>query len=383
MEDMKGYLQQVVSVQRHLYELYSLWQELYASVEAGRYKAEKITLQDISQHSIENEITKLSLPIDIGNPNQSNAIENTIRTLSLEINTAAKDGVNLPAANTFTKPEPPTEMQTNERPSTATFVESIPMFVGAGLGLLLSICITRGASLAIFLPLLSLGGMAIGSTITKSKVKERQTLWDAQNEKRKQEHSKWFNEKWEFEQREAKHIQEKYQHTVAERENIIAQRYIALEAEMHKLEDHMLQLQQTYNNLMEKNIIHPKYRNIVACTTMLEYFETSRVSALEGPNGAYNLYENEIRTDRIIAQLEDIKQSLARIEQNQYTLAQILRETNKKVDDLNKEIARLCDLSQQQLNTQQETLRWTVLIATTTAAVAANTEAIKYLTLVN
>lgn len=69
-----------------------------------------------------------------------------------------------------------------------------------------------------------------------------------------------------------------------------------------------------------KNLIYPKYQNLPALTSIYEYFITGRCEGLTGPYGAYNLYEDEIRKDTVISQLNRVVENLEQIRQNQYML---------------------------------------------------------------
>lgn len=94
-------------------------------------------------------------------------------------------------------------------------------------------------------------------------------------------------------------------------------------------------LEDTKNNLDElynMGIIFPKYCNYVAVCSMYEYFSSGRVDTLEGANGAYNLYENEIRQNLIISSLEKISTNLEVIKSNQYILYTELKENNERLD---------------------------------------------------
>lgn len=75
-----------------------------------------------------------------------------------------------------------------------------------------------------------------------------------------------------------------------------------------------------------KGVIFEKYRNLVAMTTIYEYFASGRCSELEGPNGAYNLYEQETRQDVVITNLQEINKNLGRIQNNQYVLFKTMNE---------------------------------------------------------
>ena len=54
-----------------------------------------------------------------------------------------------------------------------------------------------------------------------------------------------------------------------------------------------------------KNIIYPKYRGLVPIAAFYEYFNSGRCDTLTGHEGAYNIYETEIRMNIIIAKLDD------------------------------------------------------------------------------
>lgn len=89
-------------------------------------------------------------------------------------------------------------------------------------------------------------------------------------------------------------------------------------------------LQQYYS----QDIIFPKYRNLVAVSMLYEYLSSGRCSQLEGHEGAYNLYEQEIRMNLILSKLDDVLAHLDRIESSQYELARAIREGNKKADQV-------------------------------------------------
>lgn len=82
------------------------------------------------------------------------------------------------------------------------------------------------------------------------------------------------------------------------------------------------------------DIIFPKYRNMVAVTTMYEYFVSGRCSELKGHEGAYNIYESELRQNIIISSLNNIMQRLEQIKQNQYLLYEAIRQTQSMISDM-------------------------------------------------
>lgn len=59
-----------------------------------------------------------------------------------------------------------------------------------------------------------------------------------------------------------------------------------------------------------------------------EYLASGRCYSLEGHEGAYNIYENELRQNTIINQLDGITSKLDSIKSNQYLLYNSITEAN-------------------------------------------------------
>lgn len=105
------------------------------------------------------------------------------------------------------------------------------------------------------------------------------------------------------------------------------------------LEKPLKETKENLERVYSKNSIYPKYRNLPALTSIYEYYVTGRCEELSGPYGAYNLYEDEVRKDKVISQLNTIIANLEQIKQNQYKLyeqiCQIQSNTNRMVWELN------------------------------------------------
>lgn len=97
-------------------------------------------------------------------------------------------------------------------------------------------------------------------------------------------------------------------------------------------------LTEALEDLYNEDIIFPKYRNLVAITAINEYLMSGRCDRLEGPDGAYNLYEMELRQNIVIGQLSCIVDNLEQIKNNQYSLYQELQKSNQIIDEINEEI---------------------------------------------
>ena len=144
------------------------------------------------------------------------------------------------------------------------------------------------------------------------------------------------------------------------------------------------------SRLYSYDILYEKYQNLIAVTSILEYIDSKRCLTLEGPDGAYNLFESELRTNNIVAQLSEISESLDAIKNNQYLLYRQLQELNENVKNVSlgidkcfKELESIkCNISDLNgflftisQNTSQITAN-TDCIARNTEQIVTNTEAI-------
>ena len=82
------------------------------------------------------------------------------------------------------------------------------------------------------------------------------------------------------------------------------------------------------SKLYNMNIIFPKYRNFIAISQICEYFSSGRCVQLEGHEGAYNIFENELRQNVIISKLDNVLNQMEQIKQNQYLIYSAIQEGN-------------------------------------------------------
>lgn len=147
-----------------------------------------------------------------------------------------------------------------------------------------------------------------------------------------------------------------------------------VEKEIARMEKPLEEAKVLLEQLYSKNIVFEKYRNIVAMCTMFEYFQSGRCSELTGPDGAYNLYEAELRQNIIINQLEKVTSDLERIQANQHLLYNGLKELNMSLDSIRTEINYIANT----VDKIEESSRVTAICAEITAK---NTAALAYITL--
>lgn len=108
-----------------------------------------------------------------------------------------------------------------------------------------------------------------------------------------------------------------------------------LDKEILEAEGMLSKLFTARNDMYGYDIIFGKYRDVVALSSFYEYLMSGRCVTLEGADGAYNIYESEIRMNRVIAQLDTVISSLEEIKQNQYMMYQELRSINATLTALN------------------------------------------------
>lgn len=108
--------------------------------------------------------------------------------------------------------------------------------------------------------------------------------------------------------------------------------------EIAEVKETLRKLYDTKHQLESLEIVYPKYLDFIALTTISEYLATGRCTVLTGADGAYNLYESEIRADRIIAQLDQVIDSLEQIKENQYKTYSLLKEVGDNISDISKKM---------------------------------------------
>ena len=153
----------------------------------------------------------------------------------------------------------------------------------------------------------------------------------------------------------------------------------------------------TLEEFYAKSGIYPKYCNLAAVCTIYEYLDSGRCTQLEGPDGAYNLFEAELRQDLIIMKLDEVIENLWKLQKGQYLLYTKLTAVEKEVRQMNSSMRALAESSKaiskdvknmgESMGRVAKATEYTALASAVTAQcailTAKNTEAIKYLTLID
>lgn len=125
------------------------------------------------------------------------------------------------------------------------------------------------------------------------------------------------------------------------------------------------------NKFYSTNVIYPKYRSLPAIASLFEYMLSERCYGLTGHEGAYNLYENELRLGHIISTLDSISSDIKEIKQNQRMLYDVVSESQKMTKSMFEQQVMngqvLCDIrksnqimqyNQRQIANRMEHMHW-------------------------
>lgn len=226
------------------------------------------------------------------------------------------------------------------------------------------------------LPFILFGGVFIIASIRNISTSQQKVK---DNERENQEAIKAYEDqckaiKDDFErqkkeyQRNLENSKKEYEHSMMVHKNA--------EKVVSQLEESLKETQQTLDRLYSVGWIFPKYQNYVAVCSFYEYFLTGRCAILTGPDGAYNLYESELRQNMIVNRLDTIIDSLDDIKENQYTLYTEMKRANKTIEGIGEDVKEI-------LSETKSISDATHIAAANSEITAKNTEAIKYISLIN
>lgn len=145
---------------------------------------------------------------------------------------------------------------------------------------------------------------------------------------------------------------------------ILRQQQYALKQEVSKNEGLL-------KRLYSLDIIFPKYRNMVAVITMLEYLESGRCSRLTGSHGAYDTYSYEEKQNIIIGKLDTVVRMLHEIRKTQYMLYEAIQEANVTANEIYTQSERI-------IAANDQIAQNSALIAYNTSVIRRNSEISAY-----
>lgn len=165
-------------------------------------------------------------------------------------------------------------------------------------------------------------------------------------------------------------------------ENIKKQR---LSSEMNLIKQRINESTQNLNKMYSYNILESDYRNIYAVSSIYGYLKKGRTHSLAfnqatGDQGAYNIYENEKRLDKIITNTDVILEKLDTVIQNQYILAEGLRNAQTEINSLSSGVS---DFISQTSNSLKNIENSQAMIAYNSERAANEASALKWMALLS
>lgn len=115
--------------------------------------------------------------------------------------------------------------------------------------------------------------------------------------------------------------------------------------DMSLLKKRLSESKENLRCMYDYDILEHDYRNIYAVSSMYGYLKKGRTHSLgfneaTGDQGAYNIYENERRLDRIITNTEEILERMDQVIQNQYVLAEGLKNAEAEIASLGQGVSK-------------------------------------------
>lgn len=98
---------------------------------------------------------------------------------------------------------------------------------------------------------------------------------------------------------------------------------------LENIHKNLKEVNNTLNKCYDLDVIYPKYRNLVAITTFIEYLESGRCKSLYGYTGCYNVYEQELRQNIIIGKLDQVLIQLEQIKKTQFATFLAIQASNE------------------------------------------------------
>lgn len=107
-----------------------------------------------------------------------------------------------------------------------------------------------------------------------------------------------------------------------------------IDTALRKCRNEYTQTSNVLKQYYDLGYIYPKYRGLIPVCTIYEYLDSGRCFTLEGHEGAYNLYESELRMNIVLDKLNEVLYRLDDISSSQHLLANELKASNAQIDYL-------------------------------------------------
>lgn len=99
---------------------------------------------------------------------------------------------------------------------------------------------------------------------------------------------------------------------------------------INELTEKCKEMKKQRSRLYDMNVLHVAFRNMIAVNQIRDYLEMGICNELEGANGAYALYMQDVRANRICASIEELRKSVEKgFENMMQTMAGVMAELMK------------------------------------------------------
>lgn len=173
------------------------------------------------------------------------------------------------------------------------------------------------------------------------------------------------------------------QQEIAECDTLIARNNYAMSElqacatkNIEDIENQKSEIRKVLENIYSVGIIYPKYRALIPISMFIEYFESGRCQTLKGHEGAYNIYESEVRQDTIISSLANISSKMNVLQERQYMLYSAINEANRISRDMARYALDSANSSRRAAENSEKTAQNAALAAQHTKTIADSTKRI-------
>lgn len=154
-----------------------------------------------------------------------------------------------------------------------------------------------------------------------------------------------------------------------------------LDTQIASLQSHLASSKSALEQLYGLNIIYKKYRSLVAITMFCEYLDSGLRTKLEGTDGMYDLYEQQLMGKLIINELSAVNKNLRTIsfqlgtlssqltgiQQNQLMLYEEVAKANNIASDIKRSTEQLLNSSENHLSAIQSSVEMSAFYSEATA----------------
>lgn len=160
-----------------------------------------------------------------------------------------------------------------------------------------------------------------------------------------------------------------------------------LEKQIRSLQKSKEDTEKALKRLYDLDIIYRKYRSIVPISMFCEYMDAGRRFVLEGTNGMYDLYEQELLGKQIVGELQQVNANLGRIsnqlgsisnsltgiQRNQILIYEEVAKGNRIAQDIRQGTQKMLESQERHFSLLEES---TDIVAFNVSATARRTDAL-------